>query len=139
MIKDQMKKICLILFVLIFFSASMIFFKKDHCENNKAKIYQINFKNYCLLTAVNQKQWERGLMYYKNKRELNGADGMIFIFPDKQIRSFWNKNTYMDLDLYWMNDKMVLGKNSLPSIEKTKKIISVGSPGQADKVIEIIK
>lgn len=117
----------------------MIFFKKDHCENNKAKIYQINFKNYCLLTAVNQKQWERGLMYYKNKRELNGADGMIFIFPDKQIRSFWNKNTYMDLDLYWMNDKMVLGKNSLPSIEKTKKIISVGSPGQADKVIEIIK
>ena len=40
-------------------------------------------------------------------------DGMIFIFPDKQIRSFWNENTYLDIDVYWLDGEKVLkdGKN----------------------------
>ena len=36
---------------------------------------------------------------------------MIFIFPDKERQTFWNKNTYLDLDIYWMNDDKVVGKS----------------------------
>ncbi len=110
---------------------------KNHCSNPHAKKYLIENKNYCLLTASNQEQWQKGLMFYKNKKELKGADGMIFIFPEKQIRSFWNKNTYLDLDVYWIDENKVIGKSFLPSIEKSKETITVKSPKSVNKVIEL--
>jgi len=106
------------------------------CTNKQAKKYFINNKNYCLLTASNQEQWERGLMFYKKPVDF---DGMIFIFPDKQVRNFWNKNTYLDLDLYWMNGEIVIGKSYLPSILKSKKLVIVKSSGEVNIVAEIIR
>jgi uncharacterized membrane protein (UPF0127 family) len=96
--------------------------------------YTLNNKQYNLLIAASPQEWKKGLMYY---RKLNGVDGMIFFFPDKQIRSFWNKNTFMELDVYWLNDKVVIGKSYLPSIEKSKNIIIVTSPDKANVVIEL--
>ena len=64
---------------------------------------------------------------------------MIFLFPSLEVRSFWNKNTYMDLDVYWLAGDEVLGKSKLPSIEKSKEIVVVDSPAPANKVIEIPK
>ncbi|MEM0476681.1 MAG: hypothetical protein QW367_03565, partial [Candidatus Aenigmatarchaeota archaeon] len=52
----------------------------------------------------------------------------IFIFPDKQIRYFWNKNTFVDLDVYWLDDDKIIGREFLPSIEKTKEIYTIKSP-----------
>jgi len=78
-------------------------------------------------------------MFYKSKKELKGADGMIFIFPNKEIRSFWNENTYLDLDVYWLDDDRVVGKDYLPSILKTKEPYTINSKEEVDKVIEIIK
>ena len=129
-----MKKIIPLLF--IFFVSAYLFVSKNHCSNVKAKIYSINNKNYCLLTASNQEQWQKGLMFYKKPVDF---DGMIFIFPDRQIRSFWNKNTYVDLDLYWMNGEKVVGKSSLLSIENSKKVVIVGSKVKVDRVVELIK
>ncbi len=109
--------------------------KNNHCLNFQAKTYLINNKSYCLLTANNQKQWERGLMYYKKPVDF---DGMIFIFPNKQIRSFWNKNTYLDLDLYWLDGEKIIGKSFLPSILKSKETAVVKSPDKVNRVAEII-
>ncbi len=131
-----MKKTFLILFVFIFFLTLLFFFKRNPCKNSKAKIYQINSKNYCLLTADNQEQWERGLMFYKKPVDF---DGMIFIFSDKRERRFWNKNTYLDLDIYWLDENMVVGKVFLPSIEKSKETVTIDSSKAVNKVIEIIK
>lgn len=130
-----MKKLFFILFILAIIICYCLFFRNNNCLNQKAKIYQINSKNYCLLTANNQAQWEKGLMFYKKPVNF---DGMIFIFPDKQIRSFWNKNTYLNLDLYWMDDKKVVGKSLLPSILKSKEIVIVKSPDKVNRVVEII-
>ena len=130
-----MKKIIIpILFIIIV--AIYLLINKNYCSNNQAKIYQINSKNYCLLTANNQSEWEKGLMFYKKPVNF---DGMIFIFPDKQIKSFWNKNTYLDLDLYWMDGETVVGKSYLPSIIRTKNPLTVSSPKEVDRVVEIIK
>lgn len=76
-------------------------------------------------------------MFYKNKKELKNADGMIFIFPDKKTRTFWNKNTYLNLDVYWLDDEKVVGKSFLPSILKSKEIITINSSGKVNKVIEL--
>jgi len=43
----------------------------------------------------------------------------------------------MELDVYWLNDKVVIGKSYLPSIEKSKNIIIVTSPDKANVVIEL--
>jgi len=137
--KNLMKKILFIIFIFLFIVVFLIINKDNHCLNNKAKTYKINNKNYCLLTANNQEQWQKGLMFYKNKKELKGADGMIFIFPDKERRTFWNKNTYLDLDIYWMNDEKIVGKSYLPSILKSKEIFVVKSVGEVNKVVEIVK
>ncbi|MFA6081174.1 MAG: DUF192 domain-containing protein [Patescibacteria group bacterium] len=131
-----MKKIGLIIFVFIFSFGLAFFFNKHKCINNKAQTYLIKNKNHCLLTANNQEQWEKGLMFYKKPVNF---DGMIFIFPEKEVKSFWNKNTYLDLDIYWMDETKIIGKSYLPSILKSKTTAIVKSPGEVNRVVEIIK
>ncbi|MFA5770265.1 MAG: DUF192 domain-containing protein [Patescibacteria group bacterium] len=130
-----MKKFLFISFTLVFIAYFFVF-KNNYCQNNQAKKYFINNKNYCLLTANNPEQWGKGLMFYKKPVNF---DGMIFIFPEKKIRTFWNKNTYMDLDLYWMDGEIVVGKSYLPSILKSKETVIVGSKREVNRVVEIIR
>src|SRR3989339_924081 len=130
-----MKKI-IIPVIFIFILIIYLLINNKQCTNKQAKKYFINNKNYCLLTASNQEQWERGLMFYKKPVDF---DGMIFIFPDKQIRNFWNKNTYLDLDIYWSKDNKIVGKSFLLSILKSKTIVTVNSKEKVDRVVELIK
>lgn len=105
-------------------------------ENRKIFPFKIGERVYLLMLATNEKEWTQGLMFLRKPVDF---DGMIFIFPDKKIRSFWNKNTFLDLEIYWFDNEKLLGKNSLPSIEKSKKIIILTSPGPVNRVVEIIK
>lgn len=98
--------------------------------------YNLDGKNYRLLIADTPQEREKGLMYIK---DLKGIDGMIFLFQDKEMRSFWNKNTYLDLDLYWISDDQIVGATFLPSMEKSKKIIMVYSPVPVNKIVELKK
>jgi len=41
-----------------------------------------------------------GLMY---REEVPDGTGMLFVFPDNQPRSFWMANTYVPLDIAYMN------------------------------------
>jgi uncharacterized membrane protein (UPF0127 family) len=41
-----------------------------------------------------------GLMY---REDLPDGTGMIFLFDDSQIRSFWMQNTYIPLDIAYMD------------------------------------
>lgn len=88
-----------------------------------------------LYVADTPSQKAKGLMNFRNLP--SGIDGMIFIYSSPQTLSFWNKNTYMDLKVYWIRDKKVVGIGYLPSIEKTNTLTIIHSPGQVDTVIEI--
>lgn len=132
-----MKKILLIIAVV--FLVIVIFIQYKNKSNKKIDAptitYTLNNKTYKLLVARTSAEHEKGLMYY---HKLIGADGMIFIFPDKNYRTFWNKNTYLNLDVYWIKDDKVIGKDFLPAIEKNKELTVITSQGVADKVIEIV-
>lgn len=106
------------------------------CENKKAIGYRLENKHYCLLVADSQDERSKGLMFYKKPVDF---EGMIFIFPDKAVKTFWNENTYLDLDVYWLDGDKVVGKSELPSIEKSGRIITVSSEREIDKVVEIIR
>ena len=109
---------------------------KTSYDGFKITTYTLEGKKMKLLVASTPAQWEKGLMYY---RKLDGVDGMIFEFPDSSVRTFWNKNTFMDLKVYWINEGKVLGVDDLPSIEKSKKVVYVSSLGNADTVIELVQ
>jgi len=44
---------------------------------------------------------EQGLMF---REKLEKGTGMLFIFPDTQTRSFWMKNTFIPLDIAYLDD-----------------------------------
>lgn len=48
---------------------------------------------------------ERGLMF---RTDLGENEGMLFVFPNSQIRSFWMRNTYIPLDIAYMDPDFVI-------------------------------
>jgi len=50
--------------------------------------------------AADTKTRSRGLMYRKS---LDADRGMLFIYPDEQLRAFWMKNTSLPLSIAYAN------------------------------------
>jgi uncharacterized membrane protein (UPF0127 family) len=132
----KLKKIVLISIIL--FSIFFIFFDYFNAKKIKKDIvpFTLEGKTYFVLKAETQEELKQGLMFVK--KPVN-YDGMLFLFPDKKIRSFWNKNTFLDLEIIWLDDDKIVGKDFLPSIEKSKEIIKKTSPAPVNRVLEIIK
>ena len=83
--------------------------------------------------ALAPREWTRGLMYREGLAE---DHGMLFVFPDSRVRAFWNRNTYLSLDIIWIRSGQVIGVSELPSI-RDSGVISVYSPGPAEFVLEV--
>ncbi|MFA6073801.1 MAG: DUF192 domain-containing protein [Candidatus Woesearchaeota archaeon] len=56
----------------------------------------------------------KGLMY---RTHLNDDSGMLFLFEVEKIYPFWMKNTYIPLDIIWVNERqevVFIYTNALP-------------------------
>ena len=76
------------------------------CEESPAGMpvakMTIGKKSYNLEVARTETEQEKGLM----KRDSMPQDhGMIFVFPDEQMRSFWMKNTRFPLDILFLDSR----------------------------------
>ena len=55
--------------------------------------------------AANADERAQGLMY---RDEVPDGPGMLFVFQDNQVRSFWMANTYVALDIAYINPSYVV-------------------------------
>lgn len=140
------KKIIIIIFLVLVVIIAAVFIQKQApkpqadealWENYEVIEKEIDGKELKLVVADNYERRQQGLMYVR--KPVEEFDGMIFLFEDKELHTFWNMNTFEDLTLYWMDDETIVGTSELPSIEKSKEIVRVSSPKPVNIVIEVIK
>jgi uncharacterized membrane protein (UPF0127 family) len=81
--------------------------------------------------AETDEQKERGLMY---RTKLNPNTGMLFIFEDEQVRSFWMKNTFLDLSIgYFDKNKKLIDVHEMVgvrSVMETPKTYQSSGPAK---------
>ena len=114
------KKVFLLTIILIFpISIGLIFsegwnrfktrsFKKEFQIKTQSKTLTLNVE-----IADDPSEHSIGLM---NRTELDEDKGMLFVFKDEQVRTFWMKNTLIPLDIIFIDKDGIL-----KHIEKTTK------------------
>lgn len=78
------------------------------------------------IAEVSQER-EQGLMYRKSMLD---KQGMLFLFEFQEEQSFWMHNTYIPLDIIYLNDKLEIvsiQKNAQPMSDKP---LPSGKPAQ---------
>lgn len=92
---------------------------------NDARIYFLNpdgskTKNFKVEIAKTPKETSKGMMY---RRSMPEDSGMLFIFPRMEERSFWMKNTYIPLDMIFIDSdyKVVNVVHNAPPLSQTSR------------------
>lgn len=97
----------------------------------------ICFKNNCFIVEVasKPKDWERGLSF---RLWLGKDKGMLFNFQKEGKYFFWMKNTFIPLDIVWLDQNLkavFIKKSAPPCLFGNCEIFS--SPAEATYVLEI--
>ncbi len=68
-----------------------------------------------------------------------GADGMLFVFPQKEIRHFWMPDMKFNIDIVWINDETVVGirENVLKPMPLQKVLPTYTSNQPVNVVLEL--
>lgn len=117
----------------IFFGALVIFFAVGNSTFETVNI-EIAENNFSVFAARTEKEHAQGLMGVESLDER--AAGMLFIFPEAQERTFWNKHIRIPLGVIWINNGLVIGTSTLPDFP-SNDIVTVTSPGPVDRVLEV--
>ena len=98
-VKNNILSLALLLLCTIVYSND----KLDKNFNKKSIIISSNIicTHFKVWLAENSKQQSRGLMHI---RELPEHTGMLFIYPEENIRAMWMKNTLIHLDMIFIKD-----------------------------------
>lgn len=133
----MLKNICIILILLILGSVLYVAYNMETkpLAGYDTKIIRVDNAELRVFVADTVEKRTQGLM---NISEMEADTGMLFIFPDSALRTFWNKNTLIPLDLIWIAGGKVVGVSGLPSItQSNNQIVSIVSPEIIDTVLEV--
>ena len=106
------------------------------CQTNQNRV-SINDVSYLVELADDDNERAMGLMY---RKEMSDNEGMLFIFPDSQMRAFWMKNTLIPLDILYFDDNKKLiniSENTPPCKNTSTRCPNYPSTKPAKYVLEI--
>ena len=71
----------------------------------------------CLEKAVTPEERRKGLMFRKS---LPANHGMLFLFNDDSVKGFWMKNTFLPLDIVFLDENFVVLKvfSAVPAVQE---------------------
>jgi uncharacterized membrane protein (UPF0127 family) len=88
------------LYTILIFSALYLSYLNYNLKESKTTI-TLGSHLLTVDTASNDYKIAKGLMF---KKELEGYEGLLFIFKEKGIHPFWMKHTLMDLDIAFIEE-----------------------------------
>lgn len=101
----------------------------------KKDILQINGQTVKIEVADETAEITRGL---SGKPSLCPDCGMLFVFPDYQIRTFWMKEMNFPLDIIWIKDEIIVGfEENIPLFDSQGNIRMMASPDPVNLVLEL--
>ena len=95
----------------------------------KVTIGRVDFR---IDVANEPAEWRRGLVGHA---PLQQGEGMFFLFPSADNRTFWMKNMDFPIDIIWIAGNEVIGYVDDATPDDGE--IVYNSPGKVDKVLEI--
>lgn len=82
--------------------------------------------------ALNYLAWQQGMMY---RKDWGTIEGMLFIFPDEEERRFWMQNTYLPLDIIYLDhdarivhiaeNAKPLDTSGIPSLKPAQMVLEI--------------
>lgn len=124
---NNKNKILLILTICILLFLNLYYLDVKEKENFS------NLINFNVEIADNDELRAKGYMFRKKK--LSDMEGMLFKYPHPQIISLWMKNTFIPLDVLYLDENYIIkefNENLIPHNEA-----SVKSKGKYKFAIEI--
>ena len=62
--------------------------------------------------------------------------GMLFLFDEAKMQSFWMKDMFFDIDIIWIHDDHIVGiERAVPHENKERVVVT--SPSQVNRVLEV--
>ena len=105
--KIQIIKLLLGFFLILYNFQSLADIDRTNFKDIICKINIKNNKNINLRLEIADTNEKRSIgLMYRNK--INHNHGMLFLWPNSQIRIFWMHNTFINLDLFFMNQDGVI-------------------------------
>jgi uncharacterized membrane protein (UPF0127 family) len=95
----------------------------------------LNGERFTVELAETQEKQALGLMF---REHMEDDHGMLFIFPNEAMRSFWMKNCRIPLDIFYFNAELELvsvAENAQPC--RTARCPGYPSEGPAQFVLEL--
>ena len=95
-------------------------------ENYKLeKIYiSVGKSTFLVEVADNEPKRKYGLM---NRKSLGQDEGMLFVFPQSALQSFWMKNTLISLDLAYFTSEGILTETFTMEPNQTEEVYNSAS------------
>ena len=83
--------------------------------------------------ADSQEEWEKGLMH---REEVPPGTGMLFVWEEAEVRSFWMKNTLVSLDVAFIDPSFTIIDIQQMEAESTEVHTSDGAALYALEVVK---